>query len=290
MTTTEHYNVTRTEADAVAEVVKASTEPQLLAGHTWVIPQGAQQVDMASALERQQPRPNRRRGSVTAHDAAALVALVTELGAEHGSTRIYADIVTAATPTITAVLNDHDGTAVADDGSHAGWGDHRVVLPVHRTPAWERWLKHNEQMLEQVKFGQHIEDNLRDVASPDGADLLEMALTFEQTTSAEFRSVQRLNRDTRQVTYVETAEAKAGQSGQLQIPEWIELHLAPFEGSEPIRIEARLRTSARDGKLTIGYRLDRPDEVERNALDSIVEEIASGTGIRPLLAKPPATS
>lgn len=283
---TDNHFTTRTEADAVADVTRLSVEPKPLAGDAWAVPAGVQVVDLHDQLAAQQDRPERRKGTVVVHDHESLSRLVLDLGAQHGATRIYAHLVTDGTPTITAVLNDHEK---AEDGQDvAGWGDHRVTLPVQRTLAWTEWRRHDREMLGQVEFAQHIEDHLQDIAAPDGADLLEMALTFEQTTNAEFRTAVRLDRDTRQLSYVETDDAKAGQSGQIRIPEWITLSIAPFEGSETRMVEARLRTSARDGKLKLGYRIDRPEDVERTALDSLVEQIATATRLTPYLAKPPS--
>lgn len=51
------------------------------------------------------------------------------------------------------------------------------------------------------------------------------------------------------------------------------LSLSPFVGEDPYRVEARLRHRINSGDLRIGYRLDRPDDVKRDALEQIAKRI-----------------
>lgn len=275
---------TRTEADSVAEVATRAAEPKPMTGDAWALPLGVTMYDLHDQLAAQRERPDRRRGRVAATDAASLARLVTDLGPEHGTTRIYADL---EGPTITAVLNDHDDSG-DDDLAVAGWGDHRITTTVKRTMSWQRWLAAGVALMDQVDFAHHLEDCLSDIAEPDGADLLELAQTFEAKIDAQFSTGVRLQDGTRQLNWVETVNASAGVEGRLSIPAEFKLAIAPFEGSEVQLVIARLRFKVSSGHLKIGYQLHRPDEVERTAFDSLVEVVAKETGIRPYLAKPPS--
>ncbi len=262
------------EAAVVAVLASKATKPhELRPGRLFAHPEAQHLID----LERYNVRPHRRKGLVIALDAASFARLVTDLGPDDGRSAIYADI---ETPNVTAVLNDHD--------AEAGWGDHRVVLPVVRTRQWQRWLARDGRIGDQVEFAQHIEDNLADIASPPGADLLELAQTFEAATSAEFTSGARLHDGSRQLRWVEKVEARAGQQGQINVPEKFTLVISPFEGSDQISVTARLRYRVRNGQLAIGYQLHQPEDVERAAFNSVVVVIGAATGIEPYLAKAPA--
>jgi len=111
---------------------------------------------------------------------------------------------------------------------------------------------------------------------------LEMAETFEASKSVQFKSGNRLKDGQRQLTYVETIDARAGTSGSVNIPDSILLNLSPFDGADPVVMGARIRYRIDGGNLRIGYVLDRPDLVLRSAFDAVLEGIEEQTGITAL--------
>jgi uncharacterized protein YfdQ (DUF2303 family) len=107
--------------------------------------------------------------------------------------------------------------------------------------------------------------------------MLELAKSFQATKGVTFRSDKRLDNGQVQVLYEETIEAKAGQRGEMTVPPVFVLALQPFEGSDTYRVQARLRYRISDGTLTIGYVLDRPEDVIRAAFDDVLAEIETTT-------------
>jgi uncharacterized protein YfdQ (DUF2303 family) len=272
---------TLTEAEVIAELGALANESEKIepgTANAFVLREGQhiEQVDGETLLD----RPRRRRGTSTALDADSFSRLVVDLGPEHGRTTIYADI---STLTLTGLLNDHE------TAGQAGWGDHRVVLPIVRTAQWSRWLSLNDKLGEQTVFAQHIEENMADIVDPPGADLLELAQSFEATTSAQFKSAARLKDGARQLVYAETIDARAGREGQIVIPEGFTLKLAPFEGADEVSVLARLRYRISGGRLAIGYQLHQPKDIERAAFDSVVEKVGGATKVPPYRAKPPTS-
>lgn len=161
-----------------------------------------------------------------------------------------------------------------NDKSDPGWGEHRVVLQLDKTDEWKYWIENDRKMLSQVDFAEHVEGGLDDIAVPDGADLLEIAQTFHMTNGVTFRSSTRLSTGQQQFQYDEESKASAGTSGQLTVPTHIVLVIAPFFGETPSRIGARLRFRLREGRLTLGYLLDRPDVIIRDALEKVAETLS----------------
>lgn len=166
--------------------------------------------------------------------------------------------------------------AIIDDNSAEGpnWGEHRVVLQLAKTDEWKYWIENDRKMLSQVEFAEHIEGGLDDIAVPDGADLLEIAQTFHMTSGVTFRSSTRLSTGQQQFQYDEESKASAGTSGQLTVPTNIVLSIAPFFGEKASRVGARLRFRLHDGHLKLGYLLDRPDVIVRDALEVVAETLA----------------
>ncbi len=167
--------------------------------------------------------------------------------------------------------------SVIDDNAAEGpgWGEHRVDLTLAKTEEWKYWIENDRKMLSQVEFAEHIEGGLDDIAVPDGADLLEIAQTFHMTSGVTFRSSTRLSTGQQQFQYDEESKATAGVSGQLTVPTNIVLAIAPFFGEERSRVGARLRFRLNDGHLKLGYLLDRPDVIVRDALEKVAETLSA---------------
>jgi hypothetical protein len=161
-------------------------------------------------------------------------------------------------------------TAIIDDDS---WRQHRIRLAFQLTPGWTRWMAADRKMLGQEDFAELVEDGIGEIAEPAGADLLELAQSIKATTSAAFRSDRRLQNGRVQFSYVEEIDAKAGRDGTMEIPAKITLVLAPVEGSDRQRIDARLRYRLTQQKLTLGVILNNPADVLRAAISDEVAKI-----------------
>lgn len=130
-------------------------------------------------------------------------------------------------------------------------------------------------MQNQEGFAEHIEGGLEEIVTPDAADMLEIAQSFHAVSAATFRSQKRLASGEQQFQYDEELTATAGKTGNLTVPTTILLAVAPFIGEERYKLTARLRFRLSGGKLTLGYILDRPDAVVRDALEGVAERLAA---------------
>lgn len=213
-------------------------------------------------------RPMGTRTFFTAHDFSEFLG--SRLDRDPKPT-IWADV---SARRIVAVLNDD-----SPDGAVPGWRDSRAQLQLRTTPAWDRWAAHNGAIGSQEDFAGLIEEGLGEIVSPDGSTLLEIAQTMQGTTSATWRSAARLHNGQVQVAYIEEVEAHAGAQGELTIPQEFELALIPFEGSDAFRVLARLRYRLAKGKLSIGYQLDRPQEILLQAVRDVTQAISDMTDL-----------
>ena len=205
--------------------------------------------------------PPRKSGTTLVRDARSWTAYFTK----HSSpaSEVYAD---SERLTVTAVLNAHG----ADEPS---WGDHRLRLELRTTDAWKQWMRNDGELLDQETFAEFLEDHLPELLDPSSADMLEIAQSLQATSKVDFQSGVRLNSGQRQFQYVETTTTKAGQKGQLTVPETFVIGLVPFEGSEGYRLTARLRYRITDRGLRMGYKLERPADILRTAFQDVVNVI-----------------
>lgn len=240
-----------------------------------VTPRGATHhiIDLEDQLDRHRDRPRRKAGQVTVHTATAFIQYL----AKHGlpETEIWADLSTSR---IVAVINAHqDINDQGDAEGPAGWGDHRATLALQKTPAWLAWMGRNSQLGGQLEFAEHLENRAVDIVNPSSATMLELAQTFTANRRIGFDSSQRLSTGEIQLNYHEDIDAKAGRKGDIAIPSVFELALQPYEGSPHYKVDARLRYRIHDQRLTIGYFLDRPEDILRNAFTDVTEQIATET-------------
>lgn len=241
--------------------IPVKVDPTQIESHVFVIPEGAK-LDRVDFEEWHLPRPRRLTGDVHVEDVASFEAYVREF-------------YDADATTLWVNAQDHRVMGVLDDAHRdtSAWREHRVTLQLVTTPEWRRWRAADGKLMSQEEFARHIEISELDVVTPDAAELLEIAQTFYASTTAEFRSGTRLQSGEVQFSWVEEQTATAGRNGELSIPAKFELRVAPFHGEDLCAVTALLRYRVREGKLTIGYELVRPADVERDAMQLIAERL-----------------
>lgn len=262
-------------SDMAAVIEAARIGDSVKVGETHLafpLPEGGrvELVDVEAAVRAYLPNPRRKTGAYRAHDAASFAAYLHR----HGTldTEVWADATGAR---IVGVINSHEAAdqPVGGGGPLAGWGDHRVTYAVEQTKAWQAWTARDGQLLSQSDFAELIEDRAVDIVRPAAADMLELAQSFQATIGVTFGSSKQLSSGERQLEYRETVDAKAGRAGKLEIPRDFDLALIPFEGAKPFKVNARFRYRITDGTLRVGYRLTRPEDVLREAFESVVTEV-----------------
>ncbi|MFD5682154.1 DUF2303 family protein [Streptomyces bacillaris] len=246
---------------AIIDIAQAAVAPQALEpGKVHVVALGRgqfQQIDLTGPQHTGVPA--RKSGATVVRDVNSFLAYFDKHGDE--STEVYADVESR---TITAVLDAHTAEA-------ARWGGHRLELRLRATSAWTAWMGANNDLMSQALFAEFIEDNLVDLVEPDSATMLELAQSFEATTSAEFQSSQRLDSGQRRFSFVEDVQAKAGHKGEITIPATLMLALRPFEGTEPYAVTARFRyrLDRQKGELRLGFKIERPEDTLASAFNDI---------------------
>jgi uncharacterized protein YfdQ (DUF2303 family) len=217
-------------AQVIVDTALRSAEPaELTRGKIYAVhtSAGVTQIDLTGP--QYMDEPSRKVGTTTVRDAISFGAYF-EKHADANS-EVYAN---ADALTITAVLDAHTPDA-------ARWEAHNLRLQLRLTDAWRAWVSNDGELLPQADFAEFLEDRLPDILEPSAAEMLEIAQSIQASTKAEFKSGTRLSSGERQFQFVETVTAKAGQKGQLTIPERFTIGLVPFEGAEGYKLGARLR-------------------------------------------------
>jgi uncharacterized protein YfdQ (DUF2303 family) len=267
-----------TEAAAVIAVTREAhagelrpLDPKVSPLLSVTVPNGytRETVDLREYL----PAPDRAVGTVTTQTVQSFSAYVKR----HDDTSASTVWVDADRGLLVAVLDDHIGT-IGDIEASPGWREHRATLALKPTDEWTHWTTWSGKLMDQEAFAEHVEDGETEIVKPEAAELKEIAMSMQGHTNAEWKSAKRLHDGSVQFIYSEDATATAGGKGELEIPQTFELLIRPFRGEEPVAMTARLRYRVKSGNLSIGYKLDRPNDVKSDAIDLITARLAEQFG------------
>lgn len=272
---------TDTDVNAAGNTTAAVTAGLQIAGarpvgaserfFTQTVPAGArvETFDLQELEEKLALHPRRKKGTVHVQDAESFIAYLDKHGV--AESEVYADLSRMA---LVGIINGHEAALGGrDDSSLAGHRDHRVHLELLPTDAWKAWLAHDRKILSQQQFAEHLEDRADDVVQPDAATMLEIAQSLIATTGVDFKSATRLADGQVQFRYEETATARAGQAGDLEIPQTFALEVSPFEGCPPVQLIARFRYRIGANGLQLFYVLNNPADVARDAFLAYVDTV-----------------
>lgn len=275
----ENLHIDNSALAKIGALTKAATAIQQQENSFHLLtPEGFKHQDITEQVEKANPHPNRPRGSATLNDIDSFNKYVSMHGIA-GSTVIYADPDTRA---LVAVLNDHQEVSMPHQS--AGWRDFRATYTAALSREFDAWLRNNKQPKEQEEFAVFVEDNIADVMEPSGDVLLQIALTLQAKTEANFNTSRRLDNGQVQITYTENIDARAA-AGSIEIPREFTIGCRLFKNGDGYKIRARLKYRLGHGKVKFWYELDRPENAIEDAFKECVKK-ANETGFPVLIGKP----
>lgn len=225
--------------------------------------------------------PRRKTGTVDLHTIPSFIRYVGKH--KESRTEVWVD---QRSHRFVAVLDDHGAGQDDDEYALAGWGDHRARCDLKLTKDFAAWLAQDGKLLTQAQFAEHIEQMLHTIVDPPAADLFEIAQTLQGARNASFRSGQRLHDGQVSFRYEEEVQGRAGQTGQLEIPQVFVIRVELFEGTEPVQLQASFRWRLNDGHVSLGYRLMQVDQAMRAVIDQGIDEVEEALELRVLLGTP----
>ncbi|HYD97042.1 MAG TPA: DUF2303 family protein, partial [Noviherbaspirillum sp.] len=219
--------------------------------------------------------PRRKRAKVDLLDTDSFIDYIKRHGSLTDSTIWCKADYKAGTVDFRAIINDH-----GDADYKAAWRDHTATFSPEFSEEWKRWAGGNEKPFGQAEFANFIDNNLKDIAGddtlPSGAQMLEMAISFEAKQDMRFKSAIRLQSGGVQMQFVQDDDQQTIE--KMQMFDRFAIGIPVFWNGDAYRIEARLRYRVRDGKLTFWYELIRKDKTLEAATKTIIDTIREKTG------------
>jgi uncharacterized protein YfdQ (DUF2303 family) len=229
-------------------------------------------------LEEHLPAPIRIRQRLTVLDADTFISYINRFAT--AASAVFCNGPEGRT--FSAVIDYHQPDAPA-------WREHSATYRCPITVEWGRWKEQDRKRMDQAAFAEFIEENVKDIvqpreqpAAPNAADMLEISRTLEAKKNISFRQGTRLDNGQVQLTYNEQIDGRAGETGQLSIPEQFFIGVKPFLGGDAFCIPARFRYRIQEGRLTMWYELVRPDKVLEEAYNAVRTKIQGAIGDVPL--------
>lgn len=219
--------------------------------------------------------PRRKLARVRLLDADSFIDYIKRHGSMTDSTIWCEADYKAGKVNFLGIINDH-----GEDEAKAAWRDHRANFSPEFSEEWVRWNGMNKKPFTQVEFAAFIEDNLKDIAgiegNPTGAQMLEMALTFEANQDMRFKSAIRLQNGGVQMSFTQDDDAQTLQ--KMQVFDRFSLGFPVFWNGDAYQLGARLRYRVREGKLAFWFELIRQDKVLEAATQTLINQIREKTG------------
>ncbi len=185
-----------------------------------------------------------------------------------GGTVLFADIKASK---IVAVL-DYD--VDADTTAH---GSHIAALQLPFADEWTLWSGIDDKLLGQLPFARFLEENSPDIKAPSGSELIEACRDLQAKRSVNFIAAVRTSTNNESFEYSDATDAR-GKDG-VEIPTKFILEIPFYFGSRAVELAAFLRWQVDDGKLALGIKLNRAEQVRQALFKEIVLDLGERAGV-----------
>lgn len=239
-----------------------------------LVPQGFVIQDTTSIAEAGLAHPRHKKATVEFYDAGSFIQYFND-HKNDGASQIFA---VPDSQVFRAILDYHGVT----EERAAGWCRHKATFTLKATPEWAQWLSFNSRAMNQNDFAEFLENNASDIVKPSPAAIIDVCRMLNIRREVNFSSGIQLAGGNVQLVYTESDKGTVG-TGEVTIPEEFTIRVAPFIGTDPRDVVARLRYRLKDGKLSLFYDLHQKDKIASLAFNSAVKAISEATGTKVLL-------
>jgi uncharacterized protein YfdQ (DUF2303 family) len=246
---------------SVLNVKKLKTESGF--NHLALIPEGMELADLSPYVP---VLPERKQVDVFFSDIDSFIEYINEQKEE--TTRIFADTQNK----LFRGIIDYHGT----ERGAAQWLEHSAILKLRESEEFKVWNGANNKFFNQEEFCLFLKDYRLDIAEPDGATLIEIAMTLEATAESRCVSKVRTNEGMR-LDFKEDVQARAGADGALTIPDTLKIKIPLFLGTDPIELTADFKFRVNSGTVSFAFRLLGMEKVIRDSIKEAVEKIRKET-------------
>lgn len=205
---------------------------------------------------------------VTLYDEASFVEYVNAFKTEH--TRVFGlPGFVKGTPYVAAIFDYHKPQKGPDRT------DHIAVFKPQYSEQWNVWRHNTGDEISQHEFAEFIEEKRADIVTPSAAELIDLIQNFKASKKVEFDSV----------TYQPNGDIKIGyeerttSNGAIDVPDKLTIGIPIYFMGDAYSINVLMRYRMATGAVKFVLKMDRPDIMEADAFNSILNSIKTGTDL-----------
>lgn len=168
---------------------------------------------------------------------------------------------------------DHlaNGVGDKDEPPVSGWSQHSATLSLRESRKLALWKRLNEWH-SQGDFANFLEDNMEDVLTPSGSELLAIATDLEANSSGAFKGRTNLTNGSVQLAY------QSDTITTVEVPARLTLGIPLFEHGDRYKLSARLRFRVTSAGVSFRVLLTNLAESIDSEFERITQEIEEKTG------------
>lgn len=213
------------------------------------------------SLEQFLDKPCASRGTTQLRTQESFLAIVKRFHEEESA--IFCDLPSR---TFTAVFD-------FDSGDEPRWRRHRALYKLEASRELEAWAAANGKPRGQEDFATFLEDRIPDFIEPEGAAMLELALSFQAKKAVTFQSAKRPGDGSVHFEYVEDVTGKGRGAGEIAAPDRVRIAIPLFYGEKRQELEVRFRYRIGPQGLTMWFDVYRLQETIDARIEQIRDEI-----------------
>ncbi len=260
-----------TEAEAIAAIIRGGepTAPinfdERGSSQVVVVPPGY----TVESLEAFQVRPNRVKGSVGVSRITSLIAYSNRFIWPVGMLA-HADLTRRS---LRVIYNASHGSDIFDETQMVqGWGDHIATFNAVLDPTFACWVElSKDKGIGQIALSKFLEERVREVVKPTGAEIMDLVLNFEASKSSTFKSSTRLQNGDRQFLWAEETRG----TGAITVPEEISIYTPVLDGGPLQLTPIKLRYRIEEGRLVFKLEILDLEQIIRSAFQVEIERFCA---------------
>jgi uncharacterized protein YfdQ (DUF2303 family) len=223
---------------------------------------------------------------VTLHDLDSFIAYVNKFrlaGDGGAATEIFGEpgFINGSRARIVAKIDYHTPSSPA----HL---KHSVLYEPRYSEQWMRWHNICKEPVGQAQLAEFFEEASRDIQEPSAANLMDIIRFFKASKAVQYDSAQYTNDGSIKINYSEEVMQQnrmKGHSPDLMLPEKIKIAIPVYFRDASYAMGVFIRFNVHGGKVIFTLKLDRPDIIEDDAFEHLIEKVKSETAIEPFLGK-----
>jgi len=254
-----------TEAEAIADIVRGGEPTATIkfkafgGGQMVALPPGYR----VESLEQFQAAPDRTKGKTKVSRVASLIAYSQRF---NWPVEMAAHAYLSSRSLVVTYNANHpmfDTSEITEAGG-PGWGDHVCDFTASIDPTFQLWISACKDGMGQVALARFLEERVRDVVKPAGAEIMDLVLNFDAAKSSTFKSSTRLQNGDRQFLWTEETRG----TGAITVPEEISIYSPVLDGGEHKITQIKLRYRIDEGRLVFRLEILDLDQILRAAFQA----------------------